>query len=113
MGDKAWWTVECPWLGNLKFESCIPEGDYAMVRTDSSRFGKEQWEIVQVPNRGGIRVHVGNTAADVQGCIALGKNINADFSGIANSRAAIAEFVEATRPFDTLLIEIRWEIVQL
>lgn len=106
-GSQKWWAIERPWLANLPFESCIPDGDYPVIRSDSTRFGRNQWEIVQVPQRSGIRIHVGNTAAHVQGCIALGMGLSPDLQSVTESQKAIQDFCNATANQDQLLIEIR------
>lgn len=52
---------------------CIPPGRYKVTWTRSPKFGKETLRLHDVPERDGILIHAGNTAADVTGCIAVGK----------------------------------------
>jgi hypothetical protein len=52
-------------------------------------------EIHNVPNYTGVRIHPGNTDADTEGCILVGKTKGRDFIG--NSRAA----------FDKLFVRIQ------
>jgi hypothetical protein len=56
----------------------IPEGRYAVVITYSPKFNK--WLPLLLGGQDfnrlwqGIRIHFGNTVADTQGCILLGRN---------------------------------------
>ena len=58
----------------IKGRSAIPEGRYAVVISWSPKM--QQWLpiLLGVPNFSGIRIHAGNTAADTEGCILVGKN---------------------------------------
>ena len=62
----------------VKGRSAIPEGRYAVVISWSPKF--KQWLPILLGgpefNRKwqGIRIHAGNTAADTEGCILVGKN---------------------------------------
>lgn len=62
-------SIELPWKNNDKGTSCIPEGLYELRFTLSKRFGKKMWEVMNVPGRGGIRIHAGNYLKDTEGCI--------------------------------------------
>ena len=110
---KAWWTVERPWKDNEPFISCIPEGDYPMVRVDSPRFGPDTWEIAEVPGREHILIHLGNWSSDVQGCIAIGTSLFANLEGVGSSSKAIKEFYAHTRETDQLMIRITSGCVSL
>ncbi|KVV15866.1 DUF5675 family protein [Flavobacterium sp. TMP13] len=63
-------TIELPWKANRPQISCIPEGEYFIVKRYSTKFG---WhlELVEVPNRSLILIHPANNAAlQLRGCIA-------------------------------------------
>ena len=55
-------------------ETAIPYGKYLSGLTFSTRFQKYLPEIFDVPHFTGVRIHAGNTAADTEGCILVGKN---------------------------------------
>ena len=76
-------------------KTCIPRGVYKLVITMSSRFKKELPLLLNVPQFEGIRIHAGNTAADTDGCILLGRARRNNF--VENSRDAVNEFIEKLR----------------
>ena len=63
--------------GNQPGVSCIPEGEYKLVRSVFHRGGYPCFQIFsadgsQIPGRTLVKVHRGNVADDVQGCVVLG-----------------------------------------
>lgn len=89
-------TLELPWKDNARNISCIPTGTYKVNYTFSPKFLKYTYEIKDVPNRSGIRIHSANFASQLNGCIALGTqltDINKDGElDTTNSKIAIAAF---------------------
>lgn len=104
--DLNLWSVERPWRNNRPYESCIPEGDYTILKTNSPKFGDDMWLVADVPDRSHILIHVGNKSRDVVGCIAIGQGLYAGLDGVSSSRLAIDQFYEATAHLDSLPLHI-------
>ena len=77
-------TIEQPWKQNKSFESCVPEGEYHVIRDVRPSRGRtfclinEELNVAKYPTPGmrdSILIHVGNFVEDIQGCIAPGKKI--------------------------------------
>lgn len=77
-----------------KFSKIIAEGQYSMKITHSPRFGRFTPEIV-VPNRVGLRIHVGNYLKDTNGCVLCGFS----YSGVVLKSSSVC--------FDFLVYNIR------
>jgi len=95
-------TLELPWKNNQSQISCIPAGSYTCSYTKSARMSSEKghpvytYEVLNVPNRAGIRIHAANYFSQLLGCVALG-DANADINGdgqpdVIHSVATVAAF---------------------
>ena len=89
-------TIEKPWKNNEQNVSCIPEGEYKVVKEWSNRFQKDLWEVKGVDGRSEIKFHSANYSRQLQGCIGLGRYIgwvdgdkNLD---VTNSALTLEEF---------------------
>jgi hypothetical protein len=106
------WTIENPWQDNEPDVSCIPEGSYAMERYQSPSHGANTWQLVDVPNRTYIQLHVANYASDVLGCIGLGIGVMSNLVGVSNSRNAIDMLYSITDGMDEAGITIVSDILR-
>lgn len=89
-GTEVAKTFELPWRNNEEDISQIPPGTYpAFIRSD----GDLGWriELMNVPDRVNVQLHVGNYTSQTKGCILLGTSITRSGSTCATqgSRAAL------------------------
>ena len=80
------YTLERPWLNNLRSKSCIPIGTYWVQKYSGTRHKNAFW-VDAVPDRSDILIHEGNTLANTIGCILVGTSTCA--SGLLKSQAAL------------------------
>lgn len=71
-------------------KTAIPYGIYEIKWTYSPRFKKYTPQLMNVPSFECIRIHAGNTSADTEGCLILGKN--KQVGKVLNSRDTINKF---------------------
>lgn len=108
-------TLELPWKDNQRSVSCVVPCRGRARWTRSQRFSKAQgrdvfmWELLDIPDRSGIRVHSGNYAGvdftHSLGCVLPctdWKDINRDgiLDGTA-SKAAMDRFLAFMEPWKT------------
>ena len=110
-------TLELPWKDNAKQTSCIPTGKYRAKKTlarttNGGLFIPETLEVVDVPDRSGILFHVGNTAADTNGCILVGESFGyiKEVPAVLRSKAAFASFLSAIRDVKEVSLVIRNDV---
>jgi len=95
-------TLELAWKDNKSNISCIPDGEFICKWTKSPKMSLEHkedfytYEVQNVPNRDGIRIHSANYFFQLLGCIALGdahKDINIDGQlDVIHSGDTVAQF---------------------
>lgn len=86
-------TLELPYKDNMRSKSCIPTGKYKVITSFSNKYQKPMYEILDVKDRAGIRIHSGNYNTDINGCILVGRN----FKDINNDGQ-----LDILQSFDTL-----------
>lgn len=93
-------TLELPDKGNQQKISCIPKGVYTCEYTFSNSIKKFTYEVKNVPDRAGIRIHSGNYTRQILGCILLGKtHTDIDKDGIVD----VTESSKTISEFETLM----------
>ena len=102
--------LELPWRENQRSISCIPEGEYVVVKmqpTEKRPF--VYFWIKNVPGRSGILMHRGNFTRQIKGCQLPGeKFIDLDKDGlpdVANTSGTLAKLAELLP--DKFVIEIK------
>jgi hypothetical protein len=116
MAYAGWecFTLERPWAQNKPSVSCIPAGLYplrlGMFYGGDGPGGKPDYpayEVLNVPDRQWIKIHIANLALQVNGCIAVGKSLGAERGiwAVQDSHKAYDELMALP---DALEISINW-----
>lgn len=81
-GQRECYTLE-PSKTTPVFPShpAIPTGRYRVILTPSPELGYVTPELLDVPGRTAIRIHIGNFPKDVKGCTVVGQAHTLDFVG--------------------------------
>jgi hypothetical protein len=113
-----WVTLEENWRDNARGISCIPEGSYLCQLSEHPKHGMT-YEVMAVPGRSSILIHSGNTEADTEGCILLGKEYGTvqakdDQSGVIEeqlsvlrSKEAFTAFMDFTKGTPTFVLHVK------
>lgn len=110
-------SLELGWHNNQNDISCIPAGSYSCVYTHSPHLSQvaghdvSTYELQNVPNRAGIRIHAANFYSELLGCLSLSNdfvdlNHDGELDGVS-SRQAIAYFetILQKQPFTLKIID--------
>jgi Family of unknown function (DUF5675) len=81
-------SLERPRTGD---HPCIPAGTYDVILTPSPHLHYITPELLNVPDRTSIRIHIANTAPELLGCTAAGETHTPNFVG--NSHDAFASLM--------------------
>lgn len=92
------YTMELPFRGNINDISSIPKGKYDGVIRSDKKLG---WriELLNVPNREHIQIHLGNYTSDITGCTLVGKSVNTENCSVGKSKDAIKEIERLFKAF--------------
>lgn len=100
-------TLELPWRDNATDVSCIPAGDYTIIRRHVGGFAtryKQDYghdfalEITPVDGRIAILIHIGNWMRNTLGCVLVGLGRNEGERMITSSKDAYLILYEALHP---------------
>lgn len=91
------WTCEKEWADNQPYKSCIPAGEYTICRSYFHRGDYPAFEVMNVPGRSRILIHIANTPSQLAGCIAPGTRLGVlgNEWAVLSSRRAYGAFMEA------------------
>jgi hypothetical protein len=87
-GEVTCYVLERAWDNNAPLVSSIPAGEYSgVIRED----GKKGWriELLDVPDREHVQIHIGNTTADSVGCLLPGRSIASSLCTVYKSAEAM------------------------
>lgn len=82
------YTLELPWRNNERMISCVPRGIYNAIPHNSAKW-PNTWQILTVPNRTAILIHVGNYVRNTDGCILPGFGIDESIPMVQRSGNAM------------------------
>jgi hypothetical protein len=93
-GTIITYTLERPWVDNMKNVSSVPDGTYsAHLRYDHA----DHWriELVGVPNRPNVQIHMGNEPDQTLGCVLVGDGLSASLCSLTGSASAYSKLKRA------------------
>lgn len=94
-------TIEEIWKENQRNVSCIPVGTYRLrhavhhISTPDPDDDYDCYEIVDVPNRSAIHIHIAQNILDLMGCVGLGSRhgLLKKHWAVMQARKTFAEFM--------------------
>lgn len=84
--------------------TAIPAGRYRLAMTPSVRFKRTLPLLLDVPGFSGCRIHAGNTTADTEGCVLVGRDRGR--ARVQQSRVALESLCDALSADDEAWITI-------
>lgn len=130
-GGYQLYSMERPWIPGPEFpsgkpsESCVPVGEYDLVKALSPKYGTDMYYLVNEENgvflrkedrtedwqRWGCMFHPANWVHQINGCVAAGERIGMIGSkfGIGASRSAIRQLTSHMDKSDRPKLKISWD----
>ena len=104
------YTLELSWKNNKQSESCIPPGDYTVIKRKSKKF-KTHFHILDVKGREWILIHKGNYYTDIRGCVLVGDDLqyinNDEEIDVCNSKDVMKKLYKLLhKRFDLSIINV-------
>ena len=81
-------SLERPYAGE---HPCVPAGRYWVILSFSPHLEYVTPEVLDVPGRSAIRIHIANKASELLGCTAVGETHTLNF--VCNSHDAFASLI--------------------
>lgn len=102
------YSLELPWIDNKRGISCIPCSTYSLRQDYYHKGDYPCWEICDVPDRDEIKMHIGNTVADIEGCVAMGTGLGRIYQkwAVTSSGIAFRKFMTAMEVYDSATIVV-------
>lgn len=99
-------SLELPYNNNQHNISCIPSGIYHAVFSPPSKLiNYNHIQLLDVQNRNGICLHIGNYVSESKGCILIGKHEFVDDCFLSTSKATFSKVISLVS--NQFLIEIK------
>jgi hypothetical protein len=96
-------TLELPDRENQRLISCIPKGEYIVIKAFSPKFGL-CFRVTNVQNRDNILIHVGNFLKDTTGCILIGESFSSRWD-LVNSKVTLKKLLETAPDNFTMIVQ--------
>ena len=104
-------TLEHTYLVNGVWTVKLIDGVYPCVRYASPKFHREVFVVTHVPGHSMIELHIGNRAADSEGCLLLGRHIiiwpGSTDRGITASAETFSRFMALQAGLSTFTLTVR------
>ena len=108
IAERAWVDLDGNGLGDSG-KSRIPAGTYECRRDLHGKSGPkpyEVWEILGVPGRSEIHIHIGNDPRiHSKGCPLVGTDFGPNGT-VTESRKAFKKWMDATKDFDAITLRV-------
>jgi hypothetical protein len=114
-------TIERGWHDNRPGQSCIPSGVYKCVRDFYHDGGYPAFEIMNVPDRQRVLIHIANFSHQLKGCIALGREhaiikdpvLSKYYLAISQATIVFNQFMHLLEGVNSFDLSIEWNVPEI